>query len=136
MDSTLVNIATRTLKHHGVPVCIVGELARNYYNVLRVCHDLEICVPETSSLVAAGLLCSTRLFEPWVHDGNFNNYTEYKRGIMYSYRLVSTGKLDDIATLRLPRLVPPLKDMASRYLNAADDVAMIAAEQLVDDMNL
>ncbi|ODA77261.1 hypothetical protein RJ55_06888 [Drechmeria coniospora] len=81
MDSTLVNIATRTLKHHGVPVCIVGELARNYYNVLRVCHDLEICVPETSSLVAAGLLCSTGLFEPWVHDGNFNNYTEYKRGM-------------------------------------------------------
>ncbi|CAJ2507504.1 Uu.00g086900.m01.CDS01 [Anthostomella pinea] len=42
--------------------------------------DLELCVPKSSSLVAAGLLCSTGLFEPFEADDDFNNYTEYKRG--------------------------------------------------------
>ena len=97
MNSTPIKAAVLILKHHGVPVCIVGELALNYYNVPRVCHvslscssaglwgltrrkDLEICVPEASSLVAADLLCSTGLFEPLEQDKEFNNYTEYKRG--------------------------------------------------------
>ncbi|KAL2145265.1 hypothetical protein VTI28DRAFT_7633 [Corynascus sepedonium] len=82
MDWTIVKAAGLILKHHGVPACIVGELVLNYYNVPRVCNELQICVPKSSSVVAAGLLCSTGLFEPFelVHDGETNNYTEYKRG--------------------------------------------------------
>ncbi|KAI0474008.1 ser/Thr protein phosphatase [Xylariaceae sp. FL0804] len=75
-----IHAAIAILKYHGVPVCIVGELALNYYNVPRVRHDLELCVPKSSSLVAPGLLCSTGLFEPFERDDDYNNYTEYKRG--------------------------------------------------------
>ncbi|RYO85722.1 hypothetical protein DL766_009367 [Monosporascus sp. MC13-8B] len=77
MNSTPIRAAVLILRHHGVSVCIAGELALNYYNVPRVCH---ICVPNSSSLVAAGFLCSTGLFEPFELDSDFNNYTEYKRG--------------------------------------------------------
>lgn len=38
-------------------------------------------MPKSGSLIAAGLLCSTGLFEPCQLDGEFNNYSEYKRGI-------------------------------------------------------
>lgn len=38
MDLTPIKVAAMILKHHGVEMCIVGELALNYYNVPRVCH--------------------------------------------------------------------------------------------------
>ncbi|KAH7237913.1 ser/Thr protein phosphatase [Fusarium solani] len=69
--------AAEILKYHGVPACIVGEIALNYYNVPR---DLEICVPESRPVVAASLLCYTGLFEPFPSDSESNNYTEYRRG--------------------------------------------------------
>ncbi|KAG6011313.1 hypothetical protein E4U43_008400 [Claviceps pusilla] len=81
MDLEPLKVAAAILRHHGVSMCIVGEVALNYYNVPRVCHELEICVSKSSSLIAAGLLCSTGLFDPCELDGDFNNYTEYKRGI-------------------------------------------------------
>ncbi|KAI1073495.1 ser/Thr protein phosphatase [Whalleya microplaca] len=88
MDLTPAKIAISILKHHGVSTCIVGELALNYYNVPRVCHDVEICVPKSGFLAAAGFLCSTGLFEPSELENDFNNYTEYKRG---SPRVRTTG---------------------------------------------
>ncbi|KAM4054325.1 ser/Thr protein phosphatase [Hirsutella rhossiliensis] len=78
MDLTPIRVIAHILRHHGVSMCVTGELALNYYNVPR---DLEICVPKSSSLAAAGLLCSTGLFEPCQLDQDFNNYTEYKRGL-------------------------------------------------------
>ncbi|KAH7119386.1 ser/Thr protein phosphatase [Dactylonectria estremocensis] len=80
MNLASTHAAILILKYHGVPACIVGEIALNYYNVPRVCHDLEICVPESRSVVAASLLCYTGLFEPFPNDSESNNYTEYKRG--------------------------------------------------------
>ncbi|KAI8710432.1 hypothetical protein NCS52_01573400 [Fusarium sp. LHS14.1] len=79
MNVASTHAAILILKHHGVPACIVGEIALNYYNVPRVCHDLEICVPESRSVVAASLLCYTGLFETFPSDSESNNYTEYRR---------------------------------------------------------
>jgi hypothetical protein len=42
---------------------------------------------------------------------------------------------DDITKLPLPRLAPLLNGLGRRYLDTADDVSMIALEQLVDGMN-
>ncbi|KAK7408612.1 hypothetical protein QQX98_009214 [Neonectria punicea] len=81
MNPAPINALVLILKHHGVPTCIVGELALNYYNVPRVCHDVEICVPKSSAQVAPGLLCSTGLFEPVEIDNDLNNFTEYQRSI-------------------------------------------------------
>ncbi|KAG5979699.1 hypothetical protein E4U55_004856 [Claviceps digitariae] len=81
MDLAPLKVAAAILRHHGVSMCIVGEVTLNYYNVPRVCHELEICVPNSSSFVAAGLLCSTGLFDPCELESDFNYYTEYKRGI-------------------------------------------------------
>lgn len=105
MDLTPVKVAERILKYHGVALCLVGELVLNYYNVPRVCHvranlqlrltrlinpaqDLEICVPKSSFITAAGLLCSTGLFKPCDTDESFNNFTEHKRGFP---RIQTTG---------------------------------------------
>jgi len=45
-------------------------------------QDVQICVPKPSSAVAAGLLCSTGLFQLFDEaDGaNINLYTKYKQG--------------------------------------------------------
>jgi hypothetical protein len=45
-------------------------------------QDVEICVPNPSSAIAAEILCSTGLFETFEYeqDAEFNNYSEYKRG--------------------------------------------------------
>ncbi|KAI1108469.1 ser/Thr protein phosphatase [Nemania sp. NC0429] len=79
MDLTPVKVATMILKHYGVATCVVGEIVLNYYNVPRICHDIEICVSKSTAEDAASYLCSTGLFEP-VHEGcDFNEYTEYRR---------------------------------------------------------
>ncbi|KAK6222221.1 hypothetical protein QIS74_04476 [Colletotrichum tabaci] len=176
MDLTPTKIAVVVLKHHGVPTCIAGELVLNYYNVPRVCHDIEICVPELCSPVAPGILCSTGLFEPVSLENDFNNYTEYRRGfpsvrttgwayppqtlVIFPATLFGLSPIEDalvppfvatkvflskeitdlarqdISELPLPRLAPLIKGLAKRFLDARDDVAMIAVEQLVDGMNL
>lgn len=38
MESLIVKAALQVLTYHGVPCCLVGELALNYYNVPRVLH--------------------------------------------------------------------------------------------------
>ncbi|KAI0006257.1 ser/Thr protein phosphatase [Xylariaceae sp. FL0662B] len=176
MDLTPAKVAVSILRHHGVSLCIVGELALNYYNVPHVYHDIEICVPESSFLVAAGFLCSTGLFEASEQADDFNNYTEYKRGFprvrttrwtcppqtivifpaaffgldpiervlippsvnreVYMSKEVSDLSREDISNLPLPRLAPLLCGLAKKFLDAHDDMAMIAVEQLVDGMNL
>lgn len=42
----------------------------------------------------------------------------------------------DVADLPFPRLAPLIKGLARRFLDSADDMAMVGAEQLVDGMNL
>ncbi|GAO17228.1 uncharacterized protein UV8b_05490 [Ustilaginoidea virens] len=81
MDVTPLRVAALVLNHHGIPICTIGELALNYYNVPRVCHDVEICISESTSSAAADVLCCTGLFEMHEMDPDFNNYTEYKRGV-------------------------------------------------------
>jgi len=42
----------------------------------------------------------------------------------------------DVRRLPIPQLPPLLRGLCQRYLDSFDDVAMIAAEQLVDGMDL
>ena len=95
---------------HDIPVCLIGELALNYYNVPRVVHvggcepqvkidltasqDFEIAVRQNDLTRAAGLLKSeTELFEPADED-TINIYTEYKRGLpRLRFRNSSTAHL-------------------------------------------
>ena len=95
---------------HNIPMCLIGELALNYYNVPRVIHvggcdpqvkidlkviqDFEIAVRQGNLIRAAGLLKSeTELFEPADED-TFNIYTEYKRGLpRFRFRNSSTAHL-------------------------------------------
>ena len=43
---------------------------------------------------------------------------------------------DDVSNLPIPRLPSLFAGICQRYLESKDDVAMIAAEQLVDEMDL
>lgn len=38
MDPAHFKVPVLVLQHHQIPVYVVGELALNYYNVLRACH--------------------------------------------------------------------------------------------------
>jgi hypothetical protein len=38
MDALPLKVALRILEHGGIPACLVGEIALNYYNVPRVLH--------------------------------------------------------------------------------------------------
>ncbi|PQK12058.1 hypothetical protein BB8028_0003g06770 [Beauveria bassiana] len=87
LSMTLATVVSRILGEYGIPLCIIGELALNYYNVPRVCYDLEVCVPKGSSIIAAARLCLSGFFQPFDTKEAINNYTEYKRGFP---RLITT----------------------------------------------
>ncbi|KUJ16023.1 uncharacterized protein LY89DRAFT_735167 [Mollisia scopiformis] len=177
MEALQLKVALRILGHAGIPTCLVGELALNYYNVPRVLHDIEICVPENMVLKAASLLRGTGLFEPDEIE-EFDLYNEYKRGCprlrssswispssalvilgdkIYGLNPISKNVLSrdkvpsnpsyssqimdlippaEINQLPIPRLPVLLVGLCRRFLESHDDVAMIAAEQLVDGMDL
>ncbi|POS73989.1 hypothetical protein DHEL01_v207612 [Diaporthe helianthi] len=81
MDPAHFKIPVIILQHHCVPVYVVGELALNYYNVPRVCHDTELCVPKDSVRAAADILISTGLFEPSeLAESEHDIFSSYKRG--------------------------------------------------------
>ncbi|PKX98150.1 uncharacterized protein P174DRAFT_499862 [Aspergillus novofumigatus IBT 16806] len=67
------------LRSEGIPACVIGEIALNYYNVPRVVHDIEICVPESLLSKAVSNLCSTGLYQLTQKEG-YDIFTEYKRG--------------------------------------------------------
>ncbi|KAI9053090.1 hypothetical protein LZ554_003359 [Drepanopeziza brunnea f. sp. 'monogermtubi'] len=174
-----LKVALRILEHSSIPTCLVGMLALNYYNVPRVLHDIEICVPEAMVLEAAPLLCGTGLFLP---DDivEFDLYNQYKQGLprrrsspwiypssnivilpdkiyglnpisenvvshnkahsepsyTYSSQLTDFISPTDIHRLPMPKMPVLLAGLCQRFLDSHDDVAMIAAEQLVDGMDL
>jgi hypothetical protein len=47
----LLKVALRILEHAGIPTCLVGELALNYYNVPRVLHVKKQSIPETIAIL-------------------------------------------------------------------------------------
>ncbi|TVY92921.1 hypothetical protein LAWI1_G004653 [Lachnellula willkommii] len=178
MEALQLKVALRILEYGGIPACIIGEIALNYYNVPRVLHDIEICVPEASLSKAALMLQGTGLFEPKAIE-EFDIYNEYKRDFPRlrssswispsctlvlladkSYGLdplvnnISCGKTTpnpnptyssqimdlippaEVGNIPIPRLPSLFAGLCRRYLESNDDVAMIAAEQLVDGMDL
>ncbi|KAK2613105.1 hypothetical protein N8I77_000034 [Diaporthe amygdali] len=81
MDPAHFKIPVIILQHHRIPVYVVGELVLNYYNVPRVCHDMELCVPKASVRAAADILTSTGLFEASeLSESQYDIFSNYKRG--------------------------------------------------------
>ncbi|EEQ29707.1 uncharacterized protein MCYG_02526 [Microsporum canis CBS 113480] len=79
MEFSIVRLLLDLLQKGGIPVCIIGELAPNYYNAPRIVHDLELCVREDDLAAAASIFTSTKLLNI-AEEGDYNIYTEYKRG--------------------------------------------------------
>ncbi|KAI9848713.1 MAG: hypothetical protein M1837_006800 [Sclerophora amabilis] len=159
-----------------IPICIVGELALNYYNAPRVVHDLELCVPANDLEKATAMFNSEKdLLEPAV-DSEYSVYTEYKRGFPrfrfcreqdfhivlfsdqfchleplsenivsyeehqgtaeYSHEIFDTVSASEVASLPMPRFPPFFTGLCRTYTETKEVMAAIAAELLVDGMNL
>jgi hypothetical protein len=56
--------------------------------------------------------------------------------VVYSSQITDSIPASDVSTFPIPRLSPFLMGLCQRYLKFNDDIAMIAAEQLVDGMDL
>ncbi|KAH0545336.1 hypothetical protein FGG08_000635 [Glutinoglossum americanum] len=79
MDADILRL--RNLLDSGdVEVCIIGEVALSYYNVNRVVHDIELCVPTEKLPKALSIInANNQHFEKfdWPK-GPKNIFTEYK----------------------------------------------------------
>ncbi|CAI7612143.1 unnamed protein product [Penicillium bialowiezense] len=78
-----------SLNEANILVCVIGEIALNYYNVPRVVHDIEICIPQLSLPEVLSKVSSTTDLEP-VEVIDYDLFTEYKRGFP-TFRVPNTG---------------------------------------------
>lgn len=187
------------LQDAGIDVCVVGEVALNYYNVPRIIHvghdnrssrhmltgfaikDLELCVPASHLATATAIFESAQgLLEKVVEkvdDVAYNIYTEYKRGFprfrfssgaasyhvvlftdkychldplrknvvscnghrkpaRYSQEILDSLLPDQVALLPFPRFDPFFKGLCRTYIATLEVTAAIAAELLVDGMDI
>jgi len=58
------------------------------------------------------------------------------RNVQYSSQIMDLIPATDLTSLPIPRLPPFFIGLCQRYIDSHDDIAMIAAEQLVDGMDL
>jgi hypothetical protein len=56
MEALQLKVALRIFEHAGIPTCLVGELALNYYNVPRVLHVKKQPISETTAILPLILL--------------------------------------------------------------------------------
>jgi hypothetical protein len=61
---------------------------------------------------------------------------EHHQDAEYSHEITDVVHLNAIRTLPLPRLAPFFKGMCRKFLDAGDVTSRIAAEQLIDGMDL
>ena len=61
---------------------------------------------------------------------------EHQGWTKYSPEILDIAPADAVCSLSLPRLAPFFKGLCRRYISARDPIAAIAAEQLVDGMDL
>ncbi|KAK8430518.1 hypothetical protein IWX49DRAFT_608371 [Phyllosticta citricarpa] len=71
--------AIKSVEDAGISICVLGEVTLNYYNVPRVIHDVELCVPhdsfeEAQSILEASIPCKPEELE------DFDLFNEYKQG--------------------------------------------------------
>ncbi|KAM0670729.1 hypothetical protein ACQRIU_001124 [Beauveria bassiana] len=123
LSMTLATVVSRILGEYGIPLCIIGELALNYYNVPRVCYDLEQYIIIFTANVYGLEPLEQKALQSRGIDGGIS-------------KEIADIPLEEIATLPLPRLAPFLAGLATKFILTQDDNAMIAVEQLVDGMNL
>ncbi|DAA78171.1 TPA_exp: Uncharacterized protein A8136_5874 [Trichophyton benhamiae CBS 112371] len=176
MEFSVMQLLLELLQRAGISVCIVGELALNYYNAPRIVHDLELCVREDDLTTAASIFQSTEILDI-APETEYNIYTEYKKGFprfrsrsepkfyivlftdryyrlspleqniispeehdefqgTYSKELLDTVPAHQIATLPLPRFAPLLRGLCTIYIETREVTAAIAAEMLVDGMDI
>ncbi|KAL2368935.1 hypothetical protein BDBG_06425 [Blastomyces gilchristii SLH14081] len=178
MEFPNIHLLLSFLKDASIPVCVVGELALNYYNVPRVVHDLELCVPANDLSRASSILEAQRDVVEKVGDNEYNIYTEYKRGFprfrfhvlmisfcvvlftdeycglnplqqnlvskqehegardYYSKEILDCFCAGQLATLPLPRFAPFFIGFCRSYVKKQETTSAIAAEMLVDGMDL
>ena len=189
-----IQYVLRLLQDANITVCVVGELALNYYNVPRVIHvglqltpayrqylltkvkDLELCVPLHDLRGAIAIMTSHTEFLQIAMESEYNIYTEYKRDYPrfrfnrnpgfhivlfsdkglhldplsdntlcsedhqhsseYSREIFDLLSIDEVVKFPFPRFVPFFAGLCEMYVDAREVMAMIAAEALVDSMNL
>ncbi|OJD20445.1 hypothetical protein ACJ73_08219 [Blastomyces percursus] len=164
------------LKDASIPVCVVREFALNYYNVPRIVHDLELCVPANDLSRASSILEALKDVVEKVSDNEYNIYTEYKRGFPrfhvlttsfcvvlftdeycglnplqqnlvskqehegakdnYSKQILDCFSAGQLAILPLPRFAPFFIGFCRSYVKKQEITSAIAAEMLVDGMDL
>ncbi|OJJ95466.1 hypothetical protein ASPACDRAFT_47821 [Aspergillus aculeatus ATCC 16872] len=169
---TIKNVLTH-LQDENIPAAVIGEIALNYYNVPRVVHDIEICVPGSLLSDAVSTLCLTKQYTV-KEKQEYDIFTEYKRGFpvleatyskmtivifsdahfhlsplehnlvpcdggpltSYSREILDVVPVDEMQHFPVPCLRPYVIGLCRRYFENHDAMARIAAEQLVDGMNL
>ncbi|KAL2817970.1 hypothetical protein BDW59DRAFT_152297 [Aspergillus cavernicola] len=114
------------LEERDIPACVVGEIALNYYNVPRVVHDLEICVPETSLSEVVSIVCSTGGLER-VEITDYDLFTEYKRGFP-TFETPSTG----LRLLLFPDFYFGLSPLHQNIVPNDERLSTICSEQILD----
>ncbi|KAK2762722.1 hypothetical protein FQN54_000896 [Arachnomyces sp. PD_36] len=178
MEFADIQLLVALLREANIPVCIVGELAFNYYNAPRVVHDLELCVGANYLELATSTFESQGDILERADEADYNIYTEYKRGYprfrfkspassfyivlftdvychlnpleehiitpqehqrrkeCYSKEILDSFSADQIATLPLPRFASFFTGFCRTYIETLEVTAAIAAELLVDGMNI
>ncbi|KKZ65773.1 hypothetical protein EMCG_08422 [[Emmonsia] crescens] len=118
------------LQEADIPVCVVGELALNYYNAPRIVHVLELCVRVNDLEVAASIFES----EKGLLERQTKLITIFIRNTKEGFHVFNF--ILSIAALPLPRFVPLFMGFCRTYIETQEVTAAIAAELLVDGMNL
>ncbi|KAI1326792.1 ser/Thr protein phosphatase [Xylariaceae sp. FL0255] len=152
MDATPIQIEVRVLEHHDIPSCVIGEMALNYYSVPRVYHlsdDVAKFNNYTEYKCGHPHMRTTRWAHPrqtlvifpadLFHLQPINETIAQSRAANEPRIHISKElQLDPECIANIPWPRPPvfLSGLAKRWLDFADDTAMMAVEQLVDGMNL
>jgi hypothetical protein len=61
---------------------------------------------------------------------------EHQKGAEYSHQITDLVPASSVTSLPMPRLAPLFEGFCRKFCDTRDDLSAIAAEQLVDGMNL
>ncbi|KAK7525488.1 uncharacterized protein IWZ02DRAFT_469110 [Phyllosticta citriasiana] len=148
--------AIKSVEDAGISVCVLGEVTLNYYNVSRVIHDVELCVPhdsfeEAQSILEASIPCKPEELE------DFDLFNKYKQGwprsrptaadaassptfgiVLFSdnSQILESLPARDVHLFPMPQLPRLMTSLCKTYIESGDVMARIGVEQLIDGMDL
>ncbi|EEH39148.1 hypothetical protein PAAG_01610 [Paracoccidioides lutzii Pb01] len=136
MDFPYICLLLTLLQKANIPVCIVGELALNYYNPPRVVHDLELCVPARDLELATSIFRAQKCLTEQ-EATNYNIYTEYKRGFprfqlsssMPSFVVLFTDAYYHLNQLE-QNIIPPQEHKGRQEYYSKEILDSVAADQV------